>query len=140
MAGLCGTPLVHGLGYLESSLTASYEMMVITDEIAGMVERTLVNEVVSPDTIALETIERVGPGGSYLATPHTLKYATTHFRTTLMDRNRIEAWQKDGAKRLATRALEKAKKILATHQPEPLPKDIASSIRSIVENKQVDLG
>jgi trimethylamine--corrinoid protein Co-methyltransferase len=134
VAGLCGTPLVHGLGYVESSLTASYEMMVITDEIAGMVKRTIVNEAVSPETISLETIQRVGPGGTFLATPHTLKYATQHFRTTLMDRRRYDAWQKDGAKRLADRANENAKMILAKHQPTPLPRDIATTIRTIVEN------
>jgi trimethylamine--corrinoid protein Co-methyltransferase len=138
VAGLCGTPLVHGIGYIESSLTASYEMMVITDEIVGMVKRTLVNEVVSPETISLETIERVGPGGSFLATPHTLKYLSKHFRATLMDRRRFDEWQKDGAKRLATRARQHAKIILATHHPEPLPRDTAATIRSIVENGQVD--
>ena len=137
VAGLCGTPLVHGMGYIESSLTASYEMMVITDEIAGMVKRTLVNEVVSPETISLETIERVGPGGSFLATPHTLKYVSQHFRATLMDRRRFDEWQKDGAKSLASRAGENAKMILATHHAEPLPRDIAATIRSIVENGQV---
>jgi trimethylamine--corrinoid protein Co-methyltransferase len=134
VAGLCGTPLVHGLGYIESSLTASYEMMVVTDEIAGMVKRTLVNEAVSPDTISLETIERVGPGGSFLATPHTVKYASQHFRTRLMDRRRFDEWQRDGARRLATRAYENAKKLLSTHQPEPLPNGVAATIRSIVEN------
>jgi len=140
VAGLCGTPLVHGLGYVESSLTASYEMMVITDEIAGMVRRTLMNEIVSPDTISLETIERVGPGGSFLATAHTMKYVTQHFRATLMDRKRFDGWRKDGAKRLATRASESAKKILATHQPEPLPKDIAATIQSIIADNRVDPG
>jgi trimethylamine--corrinoid protein Co-methyltransferase len=139
VAGLCGTPLVHGIGYIESSLTASYEMTVITDEIVGMVKRTLVNEVVSPETISIETIERVGPGGSFLATPHTLKYAGQHFRASLMDRTRFDAWQKDGAKRLATRARENAQRILATHHPEALPKDIAATIRTIVENDQATL-
>jgi trimethylamine--corrinoid protein Co-methyltransferase len=134
VAGLCGTPLVHGLGYVEASLTASYEMMVVTDEIAGMVKRTLANEVVSPDTISLETIERVGPGGSFLATPHTLKYVGQHFRTKLMDRKRFDAWQKDGAKRLATRAREDAKRILATHKPQTLPGSVAATIRTIVES------
>ena len=136
VAGLSGTPLIHGLGYVESSLTASYEMMVITDEVAAMVKRTVTDEAVSPETISLETIERVGPGGSFLATPHTLKYVKQHFRTRLMDRSRFDAWQKDGAKRLATRANENVKKILETHQPEPLPKEIREAIRTIVENDQ----
>jgi trimethylamine--corrinoid protein Co-methyltransferase len=137
VAGLSGTSLIHGLGYIESSLTASYEMTVIADEIAGMVKRTLANEVVSPETISLETIERVGPGGSFLATPHTLRYSSQLFRTTLMDRRRFDGWQRDGAKRLAARANEKAKGILATHQPEPLPSDVAATIRTLVENSAV---
>ena len=134
VAGLSGTPLVHGIGYIESSLTASYEMNVITDEFVGMVKRTLTNEVVSPETISLETIERVGPGGSFLAAPHTLKYMNQHYRATLMDRSRFDAWLKGGARPLAARARETAKRILATHQPEPLPKDVAGTIRSIAEN------
>jgi trimethylamine--corrinoid protein Co-methyltransferase len=137
VAGLSGTHLVHGIGYIESSVTGSYEMMVIADEIAGMVKRTLLSEVVSPETISLETIERVGPGGSYLATPHTLKYVGQHFRTALMDRKRFEGWRKDGAKRLALRASERAKELLETHHPEPLPNDVASKIRMIVESDQL---
>jgi trimethylamine--corrinoid protein Co-methyltransferase len=109
-------------------------MMVITDEIVGMVKRTLVNEAVSPETISLGTIERVGPGGSFLATPHTLQYARQQFRATLMDRRRFDAWEKEGAKRLATRARENAQRILATHHPKALPKDIAAAVRTIVEN------
>jgi trimethylamine--corrinoid protein Co-methyltransferase len=136
VAGLCGTHLIHGLGYVESSLTASYEMMVITDEIAGMVKRTLAEEVVSTETISIETIERVGPGGSFLAAPHTLKYASQHFLTKLMDRRRFDGWQKDGAKRLATRAADEAKRLLATHHPEPLPRETAAAIRAAMEDGQ----
>jgi len=57
-----------------------------------------------------------------------------HYRTTLMDRRRFDAWKNDGAKRLATRASEKAKKLLGKHQPHPLPSDIAAKILTMVEN------
>jgi len=134
MAGLCGTHLVHGLGYVESSVTASYDMIVIGDEIAGMVKRMLADGPVTRETISFETIDRVGPRGSFLSTPHTLKYLGQHFRTTLMDRRRFDGWQKDGAKHLAIRASEKAKKLLAEHQPQPLPSDISATIRTMVEN------
>ena len=134
MAGLCGTHLVHGLGYIESSVTASYEMIVICDEIAGMVKRMFADGSTTRETISLETIDRIGPGGNFLSAPHTLKYVGQHFRTTLMDRRRFDAWKNDGAKRLATRASEKAKKLLAKHQPHPLPSDIAAKIRTMAEN------
>ena len=131
LAGLCGTHLVHDIGYIESGLTASYDMIVIDDEIAGMVRRILADGLVSHDTISLETIEKVGPGGSYLTASHTLKYLGQHFRTTLMDRRRLDAWQ-DGAKDLVVRAKEKAKSLLAVHKPQPLPSDVSAAIRSVV--------
>jgi trimethylamine--corrinoid protein Co-methyltransferase len=135
VAGLCRTHLVHDVGYIESGMTASYEMIVINDEVAGMVGRVLADEIVSHETISLETIEKVGPGGSYLTAPHTLKYLGKQPRTRLMDRRRFDAWHKDGAKDLLFRAREKAKRLLAEHQPQPLPSDISTAIRDMIENE-----
>jgi trimethylamine--corrinoid protein Co-methyltransferase len=134
VAGLCGTHLVHDIGYIESGITASYEMIVINDEVAGIVGRILADGIVSHETISLETIKKVGPGGNYLTAPHTLKYLSQHFRTTLMDRGRFDAWQKDGAKDLLVRSREKAKRLLAEHQPQPLPSDISTAIRQMIES------
>lgn len=133
LAALCGTHLVHDIGYIESGLTASYEMMVVNNETAGMVKRILAGGVVSHETISLETIKKVGPGGSFLTDPHTLKHLGQHFRTTLMDRRRFDAWKKDGAKDLVVRAREKARSLLATHQPHPLPSDVSAAIRTMAE-------
>ncbi|MDH5795861.1 MAG: trimethylamine methyltransferase family protein [Candidatus Bathyarchaeota archaeon] len=57
LAGLCGTHLVHDIGYIESGVTASYEMIVINDEVAGMVKHILADGAVSEEMLALDTIE-----------------------------------------------------------------------------------
>ncbi len=40
-AGLSGANLIHDVGFLESALIGSHEMVVLSDEIVGMVKRFL---------------------------------------------------------------------------------------------------
>jgi trimethylamine--corrinoid protein Co-methyltransferase len=59
---------------------------------------------------------------------------------TLIDRRMREDWQKSGGTDLYQRALEKARHILETHQPEPLPDDVLATLRGIVEDAEKELG
>lgn len=132
LAALGGANLIHGIGYMESSATASFEMVVVGDEMAGAVRQILADTEISPETLAFETIQETGPGGSFLSSPHTLKHYRKHHRTTLMDRRGFAAWQRDSAKELQVRAKEKALALLRAHQVEPVPGDISSRIREIL--------
>jgi trimethylamine--corrinoid protein Co-methyltransferase len=58
----------------------------------------------------------------------------------LIDRRMREDWQADGSKDLHQRATEKARQILETHQPEPLPQDVLATMRSIIEEAEKELG
>ena len=69
-----GANLVHDIGYVESGLTCSYEMIVICDEIISFVRRLLGGVDLSRDEMALDVIHEVGPGGSYVETSHTLNH------------------------------------------------------------------
>ena len=133
MSALSGAHLVHDVGFLEYALTGSYEMVVLTDEIIGMVKRIMGGIDVSRETLAVDVIDRVGPGGNFLVEAHTLK----HFRQEqwfpdLVDRRTYENWTKAGAKTMGQRAKEKVKKILDEHRPEPLPPDRRRAIAEIV--------
>ena len=136
MAVLSGTNLVHDIGYIESGMTASIEMMVICDEIAGMCFRIVQGMTVNDDTLATDVVAKVGPGGHFLAQKHTLKHLNELWMPTLMDRNRFEAWSKSGTKDLLARAREKALEILKEHQPEPVPKDIVDGIKKIIREAE----
>ena len=57
---LAGANLVHDVGYVDSGLTCSYEMIVICDEAIGFVRRLLEGMEVSPETLALDVIDKVG--------------------------------------------------------------------------------
>jgi trimethylamine--corrinoid protein Co-methyltransferase len=87
---------------------------------------------VNEETLALETIANVGPGGHYLAQKHTRKHMRELFMPKLMDRRPYSEWEtkKDDARDWAT---DKARKILAEHQPESLDPKISTEMAKIIK-------
>jgi trimethylamine---corrinoid protein Co-methyltransferase len=72
MAQLSGGNLIHDVGYMESGLTCSFEMIVLTDELVAMTDSLMKGIDTSPDSLMLDEIDRVGPGGHFLNTDQTL--------------------------------------------------------------------
>jgi trimethylamine--corrinoid protein Co-methyltransferase len=108
-------------GTIESFRTASYEQLVIDNELAGMALRCAEGIEVDAETMAKEVIERVGPGGNYLADKHTAKwFRKEHYHSTLSDRRTRVDWEKSGGKSIREQARDRAREILASHEPEPI--------------------
>ncbi len=132
-AGLSGANLIHDVGFLESGLIGSHEMVVLSDEIAGMVKRFLAGVQVDDETLAVEVIREAGPGGNFVAHEHTAR----HFRSELwfprlMDRSRHAAWVAEGALTLGDRIRARVAEILATHEVPPLPEAVNRGIDEIL--------
>lgn len=70
--------VLHAAGILNSYAAMSYEQFIIDMEIIDMVDHYLKEAVIDDETLALETIRAVGPGGEYLTRRHTM----THCRKT----------------------------------------------------------
>ena len=120
-AALSGANLIHDIGYLEDGLCGSFEQIVITNEIVGMVKRYISGIEVNKNTLALDIIEKVGPGGNFLTEEHTFKnFKNEMFMPELIDRNVYANWKKNGSKSLEVRVNEKVKEILKTYKPEPI--------------------
>ena len=133
MAALSGANLVHDVGFLENGLIGSYEMLVMTNEVIAMVKRIMRGIEVNEESLALDVINKVGPGGNFLLEEHTLH----HFRKELwhpelMDRNNYEKWRQAGEKTLGQRATEKVRRVLAEYQPEPLSPEKLKQIDAII--------
>ncbi len=132
-AGLSGANLIHDVGYLESALIGSHEMVVLSDEIIGMVKRFLSGVRVDEQTLALDVIKEVGPGGNFLAHEHTARNMRSElWYPKLMDRDRYSAWQSAGSKTMGDRVRERVVEILATHQVPPLPAETDAGIDRIL--------
>jgi trimethylamine--corrinoid protein Co-methyltransferase len=109
---------------------ASLEQAVIDDEIVGMVMRALRGVEVSDDSLAVEAIDRVGPGGHYLLDDHTLQFMRPEFYYPhLSDRQNRPAWEVAGKQDTRARAIARLEKLLQEHEPSPLPAKTDRAIR-----------
>jgi trimethylamine--corrinoid protein Co-methyltransferase len=118
---LTGANLVHDVGYVESGMTCSYEMIVICDEVLGFARRLLDGIEISPETLALDVIDAVGPGGEYVSTDHTLHNFRRCWYPRLFNRRSHQSWVEAGRPTALETARELAREAITEHQPEPLP-------------------
>ena len=133
LAALAGSNFIHhAAGMLENMNTVAPEQFVIDNEILGMTIRVLRGIEVSEETLALDVIDQVGPGGHYLMADHTLQHMRSEFYypSRVIDRQGWDLWQKEGGQTARQRAIGLARDILQHHRPEPLPAEIDDSIRS----------
>jgi trimethylamine--corrinoid protein Co-methyltransferase len=136
IAALTGGNLIHDVGYIESGLTTSFEMLVLSDEIIAMVKRFMGGVEINEETLALDVIDEIGPGGHYLGTDHTYRHFREHWYPTLVDRGNYQSWVENGKTTLGQRVNEKVKTILETHTPEPLPEEAQKALSRIVEQAE----
>jgi trimethylamine--corrinoid protein Co-methyltransferase len=129
---LSGANLVHDVGYVESGMTCSYEMIVICDEIIGFVRRLLGGIEVSPETLALDTIDEVGPGGDYVMTDHTLRHYKSCWYPRVLDRRSHESWVNAGRPDVLDKARAIAREAVAQPARDPLPAAILEILNGIV--------
>jgi trimethylamine--corrinoid protein Co-methyltransferase len=132
-AGLAGSNLIHDLGYMGAGMTSSMELLVLCDETVGMVKHFLSGVQVTPDTLAMDVIERVGPGGNYFAEKHTFDNFKKLFFPNILNRQVYDNWQSEGAMPFDLRANQKARELLENHQVPQLPAFIIEKVKEIVD-------
>jgi trimethylamine--corrinoid protein Co-methyltransferase len=130
--------IIIGLQYDMDTLV-DFADLVFSDEAMGALKRIARGFSVDEDKLGLDVITEVGHGGSFLNSKHTL----THFKgelwmPSLMERRSWAQWEKDGKKTTEQRARERAKEILARHQPERLAPGVEAEIDRIVQHATVD--
>ena len=121
----------HAIGMVTNMSAASLEQAVIDDEIVGMAMRALRGIGVTQDALAVDAIQRVGPGGHYLMDAHTMQFMRSElFYPPLADRQSRAMWEAAGKQDTRTRAIARAEALLRDHRPPGLPSRIDSAIRS----------
>jgi trimethylamine--corrinoid protein Co-methyltransferase len=132
LVAMSGANYIHdAAGLMEFDLTVSYEKLVLDDEIIGMCLRVLRGIEVNDETLGLDLIEQVGPGGDFLAQEHTIRHMRTEFfEPTVGDRLHREHWSAAGELDALRRAHERVQKILSEHPAPGLPQKIEREIRA----------
>ena len=133
---LAGIDLVN-LTTLDTKMTFSLEQLVLDEALLGVVERCLRGIVVDEAALALDLIHEAGPGGGFVTADHTLRrFRQELFVPDLIDRQNRDTWEAAGAPGLAARARERARQILAEHQPVPLADGVIAQIDEIVQEAE----
>lgn len=130
--------MLLGAGLLHGSRILSYEMLLMDSEIWSILESTFKGILVNEETLALDTIRAVGPGGNYLGQRHTRKHMRERWMPTLMDRRPYNIWEekKDGAREWAR---EKAQQILSDYHPSPLDPKLDAELLQIIERLEANV-
>jgi trimethylamine--corrinoid protein Co-methyltransferase len=123
-----GANLIHDAGsWLDHGSLASPAFMVLVNEILYMVNQFMGGVPVNDETLALDVMDKVGPGGHYLNEDHTLRHFKETWYSDLFDRSIYQTWLDRGAKTFDDRLRAKTlKKML--HQPKPLPEDVCREL------------
>jgi len=137
VAAAVGSDMLVGAGLLHGSLIWSYEQLILDLEIHGIVTTMLRGIRVDDETLALDAIRAVGPGGDFLAQAHTKRHMRELWQGRYMDRRTLDRWAADpGAVRGL--ALHRAQDLLRDHHPEPLDPAVDAELVRIIGASQAE--
>ena len=133
LGAAAGADIFGHMGICGVDQAASLDFLTLQNEIIGYVESAMRAIDVSDETLGLDVIGEAGPGGTFIDQPHTAE----HFRREiwfprLLDREYYQAWKDAGAADAAERARARKEEILASHQPEPVSRDLDRALDEIV--------
>ena len=134
MTNLSLTDFSSGLGGLDQAKGASLEQIVIDSDIWESIREVRSEVVFDREHFANDLIESVGPGGSFLAKPHTVRNMRKEL--FLPDKDKAELF---GSYRLANdqrgiveRARARVKEVLSTHRADPIEASVERRMDEIV--------
>jgi len=130
--------LVHSAGVMDSYLSMSYEMFMVNLEIIGMVKHLFDGVTISDETLALELIQKVGPGGNFLAEEHTFKHCRSEvFNPDISLRGALSG---DPGAEIKQRINRKRKQMLEEYEKPGMPNDIRNELAKRLESWGVSDG
>jgi trimethylamine--corrinoid protein Co-methyltransferase len=137
LAALSGINVISGPGMLDFESCQSLEKLVLDNEICGMAYRLIQGIEFRDKVLALDLLKEVTSEKHFLTSPHTLKWFKKEslFPSDVIDRSNLGDWQKSGKKTAGDRAKEKVKKILSTHQPKPLSREVTAELTKIMQSQ-----
>ena len=133
--------LLHGAGWLEGGLLASYEKMVIDADVLNMITAMLEPVVIDDAALAVEAIAEVGPAGHFFGTQHTQdRYATEHFQPMVSSWANFETWDEGGRIEAHQRAEALARTLVDAHQEPPMAADRRAALDDFLERRVAEGG
>ncbi|QPC44437.1 trimethylamine methyltransferase family protein [Kaustia mangrovi] len=131
-----GNFVKHAAGWLEGGLVASFEKFILDVDLLQMVCEFLKPVEVDPDSLALDAMREVGPGGHFFGAMHTQeRYRTAFYAPLVSDWRNHQAWEEAGSPRAWQKANAVFKQALAEYEPPPLDPAIKDELDAFVARR-----
>jgi trimethylamine--corrinoid protein Co-methyltransferase len=132
--------LYHGAGWLEGGLTASFEKVVLDAELLQMMAELVKVPEVNAETLAVDAIGDVDPGGHFFGTEHTMaRYESAFYAPILSDWRNYEAWLEAGGEPAEARATRIWQQLLESYQPPPMDPGVREALDAFVARRKEEL-
>jgi len=132
-ATLAGGNMIHDMGYMESGLTGSLELVVIEDEIVSYIKAGSSGLDFSEENLALDLVHEHALKADFMGSEHTLRHCREGWQPRLVDRQSYNQWQDDGGTSMRDRARAAIDEILAEEPRLALPPEIAEQVTAIAD-------
>jgi trimethylamine--corrinoid protein Co-methyltransferase len=128
LVGLAGAEIVTGIGLRDTYTLLYPEAIILDDDLYHRARYALLDMEVSPETLAIDVIEKVKPGGHFLSQKHTRK----HMRTGMVRGVNHQLDSSGSYREPVEYAREKVEWILENHHPDPPSADVQKEIDRIL--------
>ncbi|WP_416651895.1 trimethylamine methyltransferase family protein [Candidatus Pseudothioglobus sp. Uisw_086] len=133
--------ILHGHGWIEGGLCASYEKVILDAEMNQMMEAFLQPTIVNKDTLGVEAIAEVGPANHFFAAQQTLdRYETEHYNPMLSDWRNFESWRDAGSETATQRANKIWKQLLEEYEEPKLKPEVEEGLSAFVDKRVAEGG
>jgi trimethylamine--corrinoid protein Co-methyltransferase len=133
--------MMHGAGWMEGGLQASFEKMALDADLLAMVEDFLKPVSVEQSELALDAMREVGPGGHYFGAEHTkARYRNAFFAPMISDWRNYETWREAGAPTAYDAAHRLYKERLEHYVAPPFEADRREALEAFVARRKAEGG
>lgn len=137
MSALSGAGLAHDVGFLDCAEIGSLELLVLSNEVIGFVKRIMRGIQVNQETIMMELIEKVGPGGYFISEPKSALLCRKEvWVPVLSDRLPYSQWKDTGGFSMEDRVRLRLVDILNHYKPQEVPVEALEKIQDILNREE----
>ena len=133
--------MFHAAGWMEGGLHASLEKMVLDADLLQMVTTMMEPIIVNDTTIAIDTIESVGPGGHFFGTAQTQDlFRDAFYRPLISDWRNYESWDEAGRPDAPVKARKLVTQFLDAYEPPTMDPTAREELDAFVARRVAEGG
>ena len=125
-----GINFLPGMGQLGSFMGGSLAKLVLDAELVDYSKRFMKPLEFTEANMATDLMEKVGPGGNFIAEPHTLKHCRSEYMVpSVFARDNYDAWSKKDFPTAMQLAADRAEKLLEQYELPEIDSEVKKELK-----------